>query len=81
MADETDWKNSPIAWFAALERALREEDFDLAAEAQHQLKRLGVTVSFQTKNSASPPKHFTEQLKSLYGTVTRLLKVKNVQSS
>lgn len=81
MANETDWKNSPIAWFAALERALREEDFDLAAEAQHQLKRLGVTVSFQTKKSNSKSKHFTEQLKSLYSTVTRKLKVKNARQS
>lgn len=81
MADETDWKNSPIAWFSALQRAIQEEDFELATEAQHQLKRLGVTVSFQTKKSNSKSKHFAEQIKSLYSTVTQLLKVKNARQS
>lgn len=36
----------PIYWFAKLERALDDGDFEAAAEAQRQLERLGVTVRF-----------------------------------
>jgi hypothetical protein len=45
MADE-EWRDSPIAWFAVLERARQTDDFELAAEAQQQLKRLGVFVTY-----------------------------------
>lgn len=38
--------DSPTAWFAVLERALRTGDSDLAARAKRELERLGVTVSF-----------------------------------
>jgi len=81
MTEKTEeWRNSPIAWFAVLQRGLAEGDYELASEAQNQLKRLGVTVSFQREKSGSSG-HFTEQLKSLYATITRLLKVKNARSS
>lgn len=81
MANETDWKNSRIAWFSALERAIQEEDFELAAEAKSQLKRLGVTVSFEKEKTRVLSKHLISHLKSLYSTVFQLLKVNNVQNS
>ena len=40
----TDW---PAYWFVALERAIEEGDYEKAAEAQRNLKRLGVTVRFE----------------------------------
>jgi len=75
MTKETEnWRDSPIAWFACLDRALREEDFDLAGESQRQLNRLGVSVSFKQKKPASVSRHFAEQLKSLYAAMTRFKK-------
>ena len=41
-----DAENCPTAWFCALERAREIGDFARAAEAQRQLKRLGVRVRF-----------------------------------
>ena len=38
---------SPTAWFAVLERARRIEDYELAARAKRELKRLGVTVQIE----------------------------------
>jgi len=40
---------SPTAWFAALERARDTNDFELAAQAVRELKRLGVTVRFHRR--------------------------------
>src|SRR5262245_52625213 len=39
----TDW---PLYWFARLEKAVEEGDHQAAAEAQQQLARLGVRVSY-----------------------------------
>lgn len=36
----------PTAWFAVLERAINTGNLELAAKAQRQLRRLGVTVEF-----------------------------------
>jgi hypothetical protein len=38
--------DSPTAWFAVLERARRTHDYELAAQAQRELRRLGVIVRF-----------------------------------
>ncbi|HEY4759560.1 MAG TPA: hypothetical protein VIH42_03170 [Thermoguttaceae bacterium] len=43
-------ENCPVAWFAVLERARLSSDFELAAKAQHELERLGVSVKFHRKN-------------------------------
>jgi len=39
----TEW---PLFWFAALEKAVEEGDHQAAAEAQRELARLGVRVSY-----------------------------------
>ena len=39
----------PTAWFAVLERARENNDFERAAEAMRELKRLGVTVRFHRR--------------------------------
>ena len=46
--------NSPTVWFATLERALRVGDFVLAAQAQAELRDLGVEVrvSWDTEHSS-----------------------------
>ena len=36
----------PITWFATLEAARAKSDFELAAQAVRELKRLGVLVRF-----------------------------------
>jgi hypothetical protein len=36
----------PLYWFAVLERAVEEGDFERAAEAQRNLQRLGVRVAY-----------------------------------
>lgn len=41
-----DPRESPTAWFAALERARVTRDYELAARAQRELRRLGVKVTF-----------------------------------
>jgi hypothetical protein len=38
--------DSPAAWFVVLERAKRTNDFQLAAQAQRELERLGVRVTY-----------------------------------
>ncbi|MFH0983756.1 MAG: hypothetical protein V2A79_19750 [Planctomycetota bacterium] len=43
--DQT-YRDSPTAWFAVLERARRDNDFRRAAEAERELRRLGVRVRF-----------------------------------
>jgi hypothetical protein len=46
----TDW---PVYWFAALERAIEENDWQAAENAKQQLERLGVSVSFHTTREAT----------------------------
>jgi hypothetical protein len=38
-----------VYWFAALERAIEEGDFQKAAHAQRELDRLGVKVRYRCK--------------------------------
>ncbi len=40
-------EDSPVAWFAVLETARRAGDFDRAAEAIRELRRLGICVSYR----------------------------------
>lgn len=40
-------KNSPIAWFYVLEDARREGDFERAAQAQRELRRLGIEIRYK----------------------------------
>lgn len=47
-ADTYDPEDCATVWFARLERAKRDNDFELAAEAIRQLRRLGVEVRFRT---------------------------------
>jgi len=39
-------RDEPYVWLAVLERARREGDYDLAAYADAELRRLGVRVSY-----------------------------------
>ena len=39
------------AWFAVLERAREDNDFERAAEAVRQLRRLGVAVKFEHRKA------------------------------
>lgn len=43
---DADYRDSPVAWFVVLERAREDHNFEAAAQAQRELKRLGVTVRF-----------------------------------
>ena len=43
LSPPTDW---PLYWFARLEKAVEEGDHQAAAEAQRELARLGVRVSY-----------------------------------
>jgi hypothetical protein len=45
-AGKTDYRDSPVAWFAVLQRAVEQENCERAAEAQAELRRLGVRVAF-----------------------------------
>lgn len=40
---------SPTAWFAVLEAARNTHDYELAAQALSELKRLGVDVRFRRR--------------------------------
>ena len=42
-------RESPVAWFAALECAREEHDYHRAAYALRQLDRLGVQVKFRKR--------------------------------
>jgi hypothetical protein len=53
MTDE-EYIDCPTVWFAVLERAIRDGDYERAAAAQCELKRLGVKVKFPA--SAVKPK-------------------------
>jgi 5,10-methylenetetrahydrofolate reductase len=47
-------ENSPVAWFVMLERARTTGDFERAAQAVRELKRLGVTVTFGRQPTGTP---------------------------
>jgi len=42
-----DYKESPVAWFFILERARECGDFERAANAQKELRRLGIEVRYR----------------------------------
>lgn len=44
--DQKEAVDSPVAWFVVLERARQDNDFERAAQATQELKRLGVTVRY-----------------------------------
>lgn len=44
---DQSWRTCPTAWFAKLERAKETLDFEAAAEAVRELRRLGVYVEFR----------------------------------
>jgi hypothetical protein len=46
--------DSPVAWFAVLERAKQTGDFATAARAVQELERLGVKVKY---HKAREPRH------------------------
>ncbi len=46
-AQNRDHRNEPTYWFAVLEIAREKGDFDGAADAREQLKRLGVCVNYE----------------------------------
>jgi len=46
-----DCRDQPTYWFAVLDIARDRGDFGGAAEAQRQLQRLGVTVSFRARQA------------------------------
>ena len=46
-----DATDSPVAWFATLERARRDNDFELAARAMRELRRLGVVVKYHRRRA------------------------------
>jgi hypothetical protein len=39
-------EDSPVVWFAVLERARQSNDFETAAKARQELERLGVKVKY-----------------------------------
>ena len=47
--DEADYKNSPIVWFFALEKARLDNDFERAVLALRELRRLGVVVHYLSR--------------------------------
>lgn len=46
--NSTNPNDSPVAWFATLERARLDGNHERAAHALRELRRLGVTVRFAT---------------------------------
>ncbi len=47
-------ENSPSVWFMRLERAKNLNDFEGAATAVRELRRLGVTVKFDRRKEVGP---------------------------
>jgi hypothetical protein len=45
-SNKQDFYNSPVAWFVMLERARLDRNFEVAAKAQRELVRLGVSVKY-----------------------------------
>lgn len=48
--------NSPVGWFVMLEQARKADDFESAAQAVRELKRLGVTVRFDRRTEGKEAK-------------------------
>lgn len=48
-----EWRESPTAWFAALEAAMNRGDISAAAEAQRELSRLGVEVIYRPEKKGA----------------------------
>lgn len=46
-SNSRDYRDEPMYWFATLEIARERGDFEQAAEAKRELKRLGVIVAFE----------------------------------
>lgn len=46
-----DHRDEPTYWFALLEIAREKGDYEAAAEAVRQLKRLGVSVSYSRRKA------------------------------
>jgi len=46
-SDTRDHRDEPTYWFAVLEIARERGDFERASEAQGELKRLGIRVSYE----------------------------------
>jgi len=44
---EVKHKDWPLLWFARLEAAIERGDYPAAAEAQRELERLGVSVTYR----------------------------------
>ena len=40
-------EDSPVAWFVVLDRARQVHDFERAVQAQRELERLGVKVTYK----------------------------------
>ena len=47
--DKADYKNSPIVWFFALEKARLDNDFERAISALRELRRLGIEVRYLSR--------------------------------
>lgn len=47
----TDYRNSPVAWFCVLEEARQKNDFERAALAKRELQRLGVQIRYRKKRT------------------------------
>ena len=47
-----EWRESPTAWFAALEAAMTRGDLTAATDAQRELARLGVAVRYRPQRQA-----------------------------
>jgi hypothetical protein len=55
-AETDDYTDEPLYWFALLDRAVARGDHAAAADAQRQLKRLGVRVRYgRPRKTASGP--------------------------
>ncbi len=73
MADKRkkfDYHNSPTAWFSMLEGAINKGDFECAAQAVRELKRLGVTVKYKgntAKKLAKAEKFLANQKLTILG--------------
>ncbi|MGE0481912.1 MAG: hypothetical protein AB7Q17_15735 [Phycisphaerae bacterium] len=49
---QTDYRDDAGAWFLVLDRARKQRDYERAAEALRELRRLGVVVRFMPPAAA-----------------------------
>jgi uncharacterized protein YPO0396 len=49
------YENKPVYWFVILDSARERNDFETAAEAERQLDRLGVKVTFRRPRQEAIP--------------------------